>query len=308
MAENEFEGQQVALALINAGTCEAVAAALVGCDFYLDDPDELQTILGARAMPGGVALVIDGRAPIPPDRLARGYILDTRDPSPLAPLLDAATPHHIKAADEARTALVKRGIHHPRVTHDDAVKLNDLLVAEEQHLMPPWELRREIADVFNRYDLHRAYIKLANGWIRAADKLKKPWPWDALIQMVRAHNELHEHESALTWTEVAVERGSGKRIPPGQLAILFNQRAATYLHLYQRSRNADQLTDARACANRSWAIKPSDECFKVYERLKRFENEHMDEQAVAARRDEEAQRKRYEQQRGWRPRKPPNSG
>ena len=185
------------------------------------------------------------------------------------------------------------------------MKLAELLAAEEEHLIPPWELRREIADRLDRYDLHRAYIEVANGWMRSAVMLNKPLPWDALIQMVSAYRALREYRSALTCTDVAVERGSGERVPPGQLAILCTQRAAICLDLYERSRSPDQLKEARACASRSWAIEPSEACSNVYERLKRSENEHMDEEATAARRAEEEQRKRYEQQRGWRQPKPP---
>jgi hypothetical protein len=306
MAEREFEGEAVALALQNSATAAAVAEALIGCAWYRDDPDDLARITAADSPTGPFQLqAARGPRALTLAELARGYIVDTRDSSPLAPLLEAAMPAHIKAADEARRMLAKRGISHPKLTHDDAVKLADLLSAEEEHFIPPWELRREIADRFDRYDLHRPYIELAKGWIRVADTLNKPWPWDALIQMVSAYRALRDYENALTCTEVAIERGSGERIPPGQLSILCNQRAATCLDLYERSRNVELLKDGRACANRSWAIEPSEACSNVYERLKRFENEQMDEQAAAARRAEEEQRKRYERQRGWRARKPP---
>lgn len=81
-----WQGEAVALALQNSTAGAAVAEALIGCSFYGDGPDHLPTITGADT-PTGPFQLQSARGPhaVTLAALRRGYIVDARDPSPLAP-------------------------------------------------------------------------------------------------------------------------------------------------------------------------------------------------------------------------------
>jgi hypothetical protein len=282
MAEQEFEGQAVVLALDNPATSAAVAQALIGCAFYLDDPDALFDITATAGPRGPFTMATPkGVQPLTLAKLARGYVVETRAPFRLAALIDTATPAHLKAADEARRVLSRRGISHRNLSGDDAVQLAEALETSGE-ACPPFATRKLIADLLRRYDLYRPYIALATPWLDHPP-VGEAYPIDVVIQLVSACRAIREFHAAMQWTDFVMLPDAAKRVSPFHLAVLFTQRAATHLDLYERDRDATRLKSARKCAARSWAIQQSDECSKVYERLKWIEEALQDERSAAER-------------------------
>lgn len=284
MPEIEFEGEKVAFAVANTKTAHDVAAALIGCTYYLDDPDVIWEISGVE-WPGPV-FATQGpvrQQPLTVPRFARGYIVEIRKESRLAPLIARATPPHIAAAEDARRLLAKAGIHHPTISNDDALQLADALASDDGQSTPAMKIRTLIATLLRRYELDRPYIGIAARWLEESRSRGEHPPIDVTIQLISAYRKLRDYAAALQCTDVVVAPDAADRISSTQRAILFTQRAAIHLDFYDYGRDEARLKSARKCASTAWAIEPSDQCSAVYGRLKLAEEGLQEERANAVR-------------------------
>jgi hypothetical protein len=78
---------------------------------------------------------------------------------------------------------------------------------------------------------------------------------------------------ALTTARVGCQayRQDPDGLSPAAQGVLFSQRSALWLDLYEVRGDAAMLVRAREAANRSWANAPSGHCSAVYDRLRKLE-------------------------------------
>jgi hypothetical protein len=284
MTEIEHEGAEVALALQNMGTAEAMAAALPGCSFYLDDPDETFEIITVDRAGGRIELQRGARGKrLTIAALARGYVIESRDPSVISALTTQAKPPHIIAAEEARLRLQRAGIRAAAVSNEDAPEIDQAVADYQAGKLPSWSERRRITELLFRYELHDPFIQLAEAWLGMAHDAGEKVLGDVLIQVVDAYRKKGDGEAVLYWTSSVDLPRNLAPLPPTQMSILNVQRGATLLDLYDRDGDPAKLKAARLCANRSWAIGPSEHCSALFARIKRLEDALTDEKAAANR-------------------------
>lgn len=88
--------------------------------------------------------------------------------------------------------------------------------------------------------------------------------------------ELSDYQNALAGTEILRDKGHG--LTSKVQSILYTQRAALWLDLFEVQQDPELLARARECAKRSWAIAQSSECHNLYQRLRRLELEQATEE------------------------------
>ena len=260
--ETELAGDDVSRALANAATGPEVATALIGCLYYRDDPLDLAEIIEPDRETGGFVMMRGPkRARLPLPWLANGYIIERRVPPRLPALVAAARPAHLTAADTARRQLSALGIRHPGLTNEDAVELAAAVADAGRRR----DMRGKAAAILQRCNMHRQYIQLAQGWLAAAPLGEALV--DVVIQLARSNRMSNQLDEALSQTNIVVSRGASERLTEDQRAILFTQRAAILLDLYERDEEGSRYHEAKACADRAWALRQSEQCSNVYGRL-----------------------------------------
>lgn len=289
MREVELEGAEVARALENASTSDAVADALVGCCFYLEDPDALAEITGVER-PGPIFTL---KGPSGPKRLtvaqiARGYIVEQRDELRLPSLVHAAKPPHVIAGEEARRRLAKAGIREAKLSADDALELDLLLPDGANGPVPSWNARLRISGILHRYELYRDYIRLASSWPGALPGTGEPLLGDVLIQLAFSYRAIGDEAGAMRLTDAVVRPETAAMLNRSDQAVLFTQRAALHLDLFDRDRDPMRLKSAKKCADAAWQRQQSEACSLVYKRLKKIEGELRDEVTAVSDRKREA--------------------
>ena len=273
MSDFEFDGEKLLRALKDARVSNAVIEALIGCDFYVDNPDHLARIIAYDERDCVFVLQTPvGELRRNALRLAQGYIIEPRDRSLLEPLLDQATPAYVKQSDRARRRLADAGVHSALISRGDASRLAELLLDHLDAWPPPRVRRDEIFGLLTKYGLYPAVIRYGEQWLDLAEQQDKPADVDVLIQLGSAYRQTGNLEAAMRITEFAAKPHASSRLSPSALSVLLTIRAATHLDLFERDRVAIRLASARKCAARSYAIQPSEQCSMVYRRLAKLED------------------------------------
>lgn len=282
MAEREFEGQRVAFALKSLATGPALAKALVNCHFYLDDPDALATITATEGPDGPFMLLgPNGPKPLTVGKLARGYIVETRSRSRIAPLLNKAVPEHVKAAEVARRKLTERGIVHPSISNEDAILLNRAL-CEADDSYPSLKTRGQLGTLLRRYGLAQVYAELSAQWMGTTPPSQAEARW----QEFWWRWPLENLQRAFQMTDIAIDPVTAGKMDPDGRAFLLAERAWMHLSLFDHDQDPSRLQLARECADLAWAIRPLGRSNEVYLRLAKLTGRAEVEELAASRRAE----------------------
>jgi hypothetical protein len=282
MAEREFEGHQVAFALKSKDVGPELAKALVHCCYYRDDPDWLVMLTSANG-PDGPFTVQGKRGPeeLTVGSLARGFIVETRSRSRIAPLLNKAVPEHLKAAEVAHRKLRERGIGHPSISNEDAILLHTAL-NEADDGYPSSKTQGRLYTLLHRYGLGGLYAELSSKWVGTTP----PSQDEAVWQEFWRRWPLDNLQRAFQMTDAALAPEAVGQMDPASRAFLLAERASMHLLLFDHDQDLSRLKLARECADMAWAIQPSGRGNEVYLRLAKLTGQAEYEQLAAARRAE----------------------
>lgn len=258
-AAEEMVGEDL-LPLVLGPAGEVVAAALAGCRYYREDPDRAETIVSCERNGRLFLRGADGRQRGAP--LAAGFVL-------LAPgvrqVLDGALGPDLRREQQQRAFLSAFGLT-VRVEQQDLAPLCAAIEQARGGGLPERDARVAIIAMVQKYGAGRQVEMLCKLWL--GNGPSSP-PGDVLIALVDALRHTGKIREALARTDVLMESGAG--LAQGEMGVLFCQRAALWLDLYDHARDPQMLSRARQSAARSWAIAPSEPCSSVYRRLEKLE-------------------------------------
>ncbi|WP_374293806.1 hypothetical protein [Sphingomonas sp.] len=260
MEEDEFEGDAIADLLVRPGAA-AILAALPGCSVYRDDPDAAVIIRSCDGQ--ALQIHVEDRA-----GHVRAYPLRGRYVVSTDGRLRAAIESNVTEDDRARELAVRRiatfGMA-GRIEAGDIADLAQAIEGIERGVLPGLADRRRTTALARKYGSPRIVLRFTDHWRRLAGS---SIPADILIEHVACLRELGEIENALAGTEIL--RRNDHDLAPSAQGVLFTQRAALWLDLYELRRDSTHLDQAQQAADRSWAIGPSRECRGVYGRLRKL--------------------------------------
>lgn len=255
--EDEFDGDLIADRLSRPGA-ETIADALIGCRTYRADPEATEDIVSCD--PARQRLLVSGRTGGMREVALRGaYIL--RGDGRLREALAAFTTDADRRA-EADARLVASWGFAGRLARKEADVLAAAMRAIVADQLQSRPMRQQVAGLARKYGSPRHVLRFTERWRRLAGNAV---PADVLIEHVACLREIGRIDDALTATEVLRRRDHG--LEPHALAVLFTQRAALWLDLFDVRGDPSLLKRARESAGRSWAIAPSEQCSAVYGRL-----------------------------------------
>jgi hypothetical protein len=239
-----------------------IAAALAGCRFYRDDPDQAEMIASCERNGRLFLRGAGGRQRGVP--LAAGFVL-------LAPgvrqVLDDALGPDLRREQQQRAFLSAFGLT-ARVEQQDLAPLCAGIEQARGGGMPERDERIAIIAMVRKYGAGRQVEMLCKLWL--GNEPSSP-PGDVLIALVDALRHTGKVREALAGTDILLAPKTG--ITRSEAGVLFCQRAALWLDLYEHARDPELLSRARQSAARSWAIAPSEPCSSVYRRLEKLEGE-----------------------------------
>ena len=132
---------------------------------------------------------------------------------------------------------------------------------------PDSDRRFDVYEIIERYKIFTGGIRLLRLWVDMAVSSKTS-SQDIIIKLAAFLRYNGQLSAALETTD-CLEKNATRFSRPQQ-SILWTQRAAILLDLYEANRDPRHLESADLCARKSWAIKPSEECSMVFNRLKTF--------------------------------------
>lgn len=263
--EDEFDGDQLARLVARQGG-QNIAAALIGCNYYRTDPDALQLITGCDARTASVVV----RTPA-----GRGRRAPLRGAYVIAPSVELAraiaasrTPADIER-EEAEGRLAALGWT-GRMQDDDLAVLSGAIKALEDGEPLGRTARTDVLRRAEKYGQPRPLLKLLKLWAESYAEIVNV-PGDILIGLAKALRHSGSTYEALRATDILQSKTS--ELSSSDRRILFTQRAAIWMDIYELTNEVAALQRARACAEKSWAIEGSDECNLVYKRLHKLEHE-----------------------------------
>jgi hypothetical protein len=260
-AEEDMVGEDL-LPLVLGPAGEQVAAALVGCRYYRDDPDDAAVIVSCERNGRLVLRGNDGRRR--GALLAAGFVLPAAG---VRQVLDDALGPDMRREQQQRAVLSAFGLT-ARVEQQDLAPLCAAIAQARGGGMPERDERVAVIAMVQKYGVGRQVEMLCKLWL--GNGPSSP-PGDVLIALVDALRHTGKIGEALARTDILKEPGSG--LARGETGVLFCQRAALWLDLYEHARDPGMLSRARQSAARSWAIGPSEPCGGVYRRLEKLESE-----------------------------------
>lgn len=263
--DQEFESDFVASLLRREGA-KAIVDALQGCRCYRDDPDAPDTILACDQASLRLAI----RTPTGRERvvaLADVYVVSTD--GRLAAAVESLTSEADRADAEMRRRVFAFGIA-KRIEADDLVALSNGIAALVEGV-PPQTDRQRTLGLARKYGDARTVLRFTEAW-RAFGEAQSLG--DVAIQHVACLRELDRTRDALAATDILQSTDHG--LPLSAQSVLFTQRAALWMDLFEIANDAALLARARQSAARSWAIRPSEECSLVYKRLAKLERSELD--------------------------------
>jgi hypothetical protein len=254
------------LPLLNADQGEAVVAALAGCAWYRDDPDDLWTIVECDR--GKLRLVVRRGDATRLVALAGGYVL--HGPAQRA-IFEAALSPTVRLFRQDAATIAAFG-YPGRVDHDDLGLLAEAIRQAKDGPMPSSVARAAVLALAGKYQPERMVERFCTTWLAHCEG---PPPGDVLIALVTALRHSGRTAEALARTDVLLQNEHG--LTDGEQAVLCTQRAALWLDRFEQTADAKMLDRAERSAARAWRIAPSDHCSLVYQRLERLRGEHADE-------------------------------
>ena len=260
--EEDIPGEDLTFAIWGPNGAP-VAEALIGCSFYRDDPDDLATITQCDRGSGRLSL----QSPVGSIRvagLASGYVLLT---PALRAALEASTTPAQRAEKKARASIAAYGFT-GAIEQQDIDPLLSAIHNAQQGVVPPIDERRQALRLAEKYGAERVVAKLATAWVDVDPARVLP---DVLITLLPALRHSGRSSEALARSEVL--RAPELRLLPADLRVLFTQRAALLCDGYERTGARELLIDARIAANRSRANGDSEHLIRVYQRIKKLEQE-----------------------------------
>jgi len=258
--DDDIPGEEI-LPILRGPGGAAVAAALVGCSFYRDDPDRVWAITDCDANTGRLTVSLPGGA-TKPFALAAGYVLVS---PALRSALELGITPELREAKEKQRQIASFGF----VAKVEGADLEGLCAAvrsaREARVPSPRERAHFIALV-EKYGQPRTVIKLLSAWLDAAGGVCLP---DVLIVLLANLRHSGRITEGLSRTEVLLV--PGLNVTDRERQVLLHQRAGLLADRFEQTAERQLLAEARRCANISWAIGPSEYCSAVYQRLEKLE-------------------------------------
>jgi hypothetical protein len=250
------------LPLLHKPGAEMLAESLIGADFYIDDPEDVATIVRLDLHSRAVHLrTIDGLSR--KCSFTSGYVLLT--PVLMSAISSLRTPADVEH-DRMRQKVAAFGFR-ARIEEDDLPGLIAAIGAALAYRLPWREDRFEGLRLARKYGSAREEARLAAAWLEGA---QDPPPGDLVIALVSSLRDSGKIMEALSHTDLVARRANG--LDGEETRILLIQRGSLWLDRYELAHDPDYLDRARQCAKRSWAIAPSDACSDLYNRLRKLEN------------------------------------
>ncbi|KPH65897.1 hypothetical protein ACLIMP_16000 [Novosphingobium aerophilum] len=256
----DISGEEL-LPLLHRKGGPALVHALIGSEFYHEDPEDLATILSLDLRTRAVRLQFsDCRSSSLP--LTSGYILLTPE---LTSAIDALRTPEDHALEAARRKIAAFGFR-TSIGQDDIPGLLAAIEAAHAYRLPWRDERFEGIRLTRKYGSAQLEAKLIAAWLEGAGD---PPPGDLVIAMVSALRETGRTTDALAHTDLLIRKANG--LDHTEQCILFVQRGALWLDRFEQTREPEHIERARQCARRSWAIEPGEECSSLFNRLRKLE-------------------------------------
>lgn len=259
--EEEFEGDALVALLTRAGG-PAVAAALIGCRVYRDDPDGADLVLACDTATGRVV----ARRPGGQERevaLRGAYVLS--DDGRLRAATEAATTDADRALAGDLRLVATFGLTGRMEAADAALLAAAIRTIAREELSGEADRRRAVA-LARKYGTPRTLLRFTDQWRRLAGSATLP---DVTVAHVKALRDLGDVVNALAATAVVTGRDHG--LPRATEAVLLTQRAALWLDLAELRGEPELLGRAHSAAGRAYRLAPSEELGAVYGRLRKLE-------------------------------------
>ena len=261
-------GEHVARALRSALAAE-VRSALIGCHFYLDDPDDLEPVTDAPADAAILITLRNGKTRrLPYGALEQGYIVPN-GPGLRAALQAARTPRE-EQLDRAAAILASARVNPAALAADDRLALAEAFEDARAGVLPDAALRQQRYTLLRRYDLYRQGAGILEGW-RAMLPSDSSDEATVIIELAACYRHSGEIRQAFETTELLA--GRARTLPPGTRAVFASERAAILLDLFERNHDPARLVEARRWAGIAWSIEQSDYVSMVYKRLTALEGQ-----------------------------------
>jgi hypothetical protein len=261
--DDEQSGEAVARALRSAQAAP-VRQALVGCQFYCDDPDLSHEIIAAPAEdPVIVIRQADGDRRLAYAALAQGYVIDPQ--GGLGPAVTASRSPRDEALDHAERVIGRYGVKPTTIGREHWIALADIFQADAG-VLPQYDTRQERYRLLKRYDLARQGAEILERWRSLLPAEDTDGATQIAIGLAWCHRHAGQAQAALAVTDILVAQGG--RLKPSAVAVLACERAAILLDLYERDGNSQRLTEARQWVDRSYAFNQNDHARQVYNRLR----------------------------------------
>jgi hypothetical protein len=260
MDDEDFSGEDLAY-LLSTPLGARIAKELIGCQFYLEDPEDLVeiTVCDPRSKMVRVKLPKGGGGRHP---LSSGYVILTPG---LKDAIDAAMTDGIREEWHKRNVVSAFGFIAP-LDREELDRLHRAIECAKERVVPPVSERRQLLDLADRYGTQDAIIKLASAWVEAANGRILP---DVLIVLVAALRHAGRQVEALARVDlIDIVR---QHIPANERRILLTERAAILADRYEQTREPTFLVRARNSAQASWAIGSSMHCRSVLRRIEALE-------------------------------------
>lgn len=264
----ETAGEDIAPLLLGS-SAPLIAATLVGCSYYRDDPDEPFEIIECDTDTRQLLVRRDGQTRRV--GLMGAYILHGE--AQAEAFEQALTPEG-RAAREDRREVAAFGFRNA-IALADLGQLASALREARASGMPTRTVRDRILAIVEKYD-KRLIDKLCRLWLSGTEG---PVPGDIAIARASALRHYGRTDDAIACTDVLLLNDRAfSRI---EERILLTQRAALWLDKFEYRNDPIFLDRAERCAARSWSIEASEACSLVYQKLKKLRSEHRREQSSA---------------------------
>jgi hypothetical protein len=265
--EQEDETGEEIVRALKSPNAAPVRAALIGCHFYTEDPDQAEEITVA---PTDAPVLIVSRGGkerrLGYALLERGYVI------PQGPDLRSALAAARSPRDErvrwATPILARERIKQTGISLDDRIALAEAIEDDRARTLPDAALRHRRYQLFRTYQLDRQGARMLEKW-RAMLPAGSAEAVANLIELAASHRRAGQIEQALETTALVTERGAA--LAPSARAVLACERAAILLDLFERNRDPARLTEARRWAGLAWSIEQSEHISRVYQRLTSLE-------------------------------------
>lgn len=281
----ERDGEELARLMIRTNDT-TLASALIGCEFYKDDPEALFRITQCDPSSGVLTVTDSGR----PRKmsLSSGYVTCSGN------LLDIAIKKALRPRDrlviQARTTAATYGLQR-FISEDDLLLFHELVTRQTAGEMPRESERRTILEIMQRHARsERQVLKVTSSWLESCEGHV---PADVLIAHATLLRALGDLEAVVVQTNCLTARHSYSR---SQEATLLTIRAASMADLFERHQLQVYLDRAFAGAKRAWGFTGggNEHLKALFGRLRSLERQGISEEEATQRLRHEARLKQAE--------------